>query len=251
MGKRIKLVLIFQLIFLVIIGQNKLYFEVSGTMPFIPELKKTPNYFELPFPGTGGTIIINNYSRVEKYIFKPGVSLNFGVQRKIMERTDINLGLGFSFYHYGRATYVDLNNYRINSSRGVITNKSIVDNMDASPYYGQSYLYYFTVPLNLKYEIIIDKFAIDAGIVNSILTYSSQQIQYVFYDGTIYEEIYSGYGLSNYLLGINVSLQYKVFGGLWLSASYKHKTTPIYIEAERFGGDAKFKLIDFGLRYYL
>lgn len=146
-----------------------------------------------------------------------------------------------------------------------------------SPNDGKTMISYLTIPIDLNYRILKDRLSIGAGISTSMLIHSKQTYTQLSLDNSYYysgvtsydrwsaaddgsytpkftttEKIdKSGDGLTNLVWSSNLHAQFRIFGSLWINTAYQHSFTPVYESENRFGGNAKNRMIRFGLRYYL
>jgi hypothetical protein len=152
-----------------------------------------------------------------------------------------------------------------------------------NPNYGKTKILYLAIPLRLHYSIVPDKFKIGIGLTNYFVAFSSQIRQTMEYTidnntnttGTIedrwntqiadYSRTFkvveyndkSSNGLSNYQLTGEITLEYKIFKGLWIKTGYKNSFLSIYDKPQPSdyitikNDKAKYRTVLIGLKYII
>lgn len=261
-----------------IYAQTDFYFDFSGTYSFIP---KTELINDAIF--TYPVVIAPTLKITESYDVKPGFNLGFGFNKTIIDRFSISSGIGFAYYSFKKEVRMDLednNQVAFETKPGVPIGSyfghvetgdiqfqdldpELTDRVTiATPDYGMTRIVYLSIPVRFYYSIIPDRFRIGLGVTNYLVAYSSQITMVTdFQTHDFSQKEYndeSSNGLSNYQLNGDLSLEYRVFKGLWVRSSYSHGFFSIFDQPQQNtyyqqtgNKNAKYRTVELGLKYTL
>lgn len=225
-------------------AQTKFFLDVSGNYSISQDIGQTYRLFTSPY-------LSGNYLVSEHFESKPGLDFNVGISKNIYRKFNLTIGIGISAVQFKKTFDIDYSSNLYPTIIFPLGPKPDYNRFGTSggqDKFGQVEIMYVTVPIEIQYPVT-DKLVLAAGIKNSIITYSSQIKQDLYY-GKLYTDKSSD-GLANNLISGDIGLQYKLFKRLWLSTSYNHYFTAAYDEKERMAGDLKYKTFRLGLKYDL
>ena len=234
-----------------IFGQADFYIDFTGAYSFIPKYEHVDELIFTDIFGNSSTVKFT-----EEYKVKPGFNIEVGLDKNIKNRFSLNSGIGFSYYQFKRESNLEFieNNETVDihpigqtgepignyygTQPGDIRFQDIDTNLGddstviGNPNYGKTKILYLAIPLRLHYSIVPDKFKIGIGLTNYFVAYSSQiKTTLDFETQPISQKEYndkSSNGLNNYQLAGEISLEYKIFKGLWIKTGYKNSFSSIY-----------------------
>ncbi len=247
-------------------GQVKFFVEASANYSIIKKIVKSNDYNPQYSPSSGYSSYFITWSKlIENYDSKPGFDIFIGLQKNISQKFNMESGFGLSMINYKKEDETIFNNYTPNNPFNISSYGGISVGQPFGPIsfrgnslqninkLGNTSILYLTIPINLNYLIVKNKLSFGLGLSPLVIIHS---IQYRYYYGV--DDGYFKYGkqttsdgLTNFVLGVNLKIEYSILKKMWITAKYQHAFSPIYDKGARFAGDAKVRLIKLGLRYYL
>jgi len=256
-----------------IFGQTDFYFSFSGTYAFIPGMEfNDGSSFTDPFGQNVSTVY------TESYNVKPGLTLETGINKKIINRFAINTAIGFSFCQFKKEVKIDFidnsalvympgmpYNYYYGIQPGDFRFQDLSpENQDSvtigNPNLGKTKVLYLSIPVKVHYSFLSDRCRMGIGITNDLVVYSCQVKNLVESDGDTFilreYKDKSSNGLNNYQLNGVVSLEYKIFRGIRIEATYSHGFLMIYDKQLNsnypppLNNNAKYRTVGIGLKYF-
>jgi hypothetical protein len=271
-------------------SQINFFMEISGNYMLLrtqegdPDPLPVNNYLPGFYP-----INQPEYIAVENFNSKPAFNVNLGISKSLFQKFSMEAGLGVSQMNFRRTISIEeLNEQEENipdNTPELFGVEIIFTDYDSlvtedrtyiggtSENAGKTRITYLTLPIRFCFSPL-ERLSVGIGITPSVVLYSSQiftntNITYKYSDvpimywseDTLYGsreivvetqeyEDRSSNGFTNVLWSGTVSINYNLFHKLWVSAQYQHSFTPIYDENRRYAGDAKYRTITLGLKYY-
>jgi len=265
------LIFVFLIIHSYAFCQNKYYLEASTNYSLIPTLTETLK-ITIPVPSTGFSHVYTNPTTIkESYASKFGFDIQGGIIKKLSNKFELDAGIGVSMVNYHKKIEIISNyenvevpsiNETVQTNIETIYGFSQIHSFDSilinsSDRYelwgedlgkiGKTKIYYLSFPINVSYQIINYKLTIGTGLSPSIIIYSSEiKINDDLTPDVIKNDKTSD-GLANLVLSTNIHLQYHIFSTFWIKSEFQQGVSDIYDE----GSNAKYRLVKFGVKYYL
>lgn len=278
MIKRVLFSIIIFLIPKLIFGQIGFYMDLSGTYPFIPKVEHTDKTDFTDIFGNPATIKLT-----EQYKVKPGLRIEMGFDKNVINKFSINSGIGLSFYQYKRESKLDFvdNNetgdigYPVQPGlpfgtfwgyqpgdihfQDIDTDLGDDRTVIGNPNFGETKILYLAIPVRFQYSLVPDKLKIGIGVTNYFVAYSSQiktmiDVETQPYTQKEYNDKSSN-GLNNYQLAGDITMEYNIFKGFWIKAGYGNSFSSIYDKPQpsdyqsTINDKAKYRTVLIGLKY--